>query len=113
MPGEEDVVERVREFLKVMRRAEPAASRAFLQLARSLGELSIGGKVAELVALGIAIATGCDYCVLFHARRALEEGATCRELYDAAAVALLMRGGPALQPASLLLSVCRPEEQES
>ncbi|NPA05774.1 MAG: carboxymuconolactone decarboxylase family protein [Crenarchaeota archaeon] len=107
----EDVVEKVRRFLKEFRRIEPEAGKAFLQLVRATGSLSIGAKTAELVALGIAIAAGCEYCVRVHARRALEEGASCRELFDVAAVAILMRGGPALQLASLLLDFCGEEGQ--
>ncbi len=85
----------------------------FKKLVEATGRLSIGRKTAELIALGIAIAIGCEYCVEYHAREALRAGATRDELLDVLVVALLMRGGPAIPAATRLVKVLEEAGGES
>lgn len=51
-------------------------------------------KTKELIALGIGIARMCEGCIISHTRGALKAGATKAEIADAAAVAVMMSGGP-------------------
>ncbi len=74
------------------------------------GELSM--KVKELMAVSIAIATRCEGCLTYHLRNALEEGATAKEVYEAADVAIMMGGGPAVVYAALLDEML-PQFQEA
>lgn len=53
-------------------------------------------KTKELIALGIAIAIRCSYCIGIHTEKALKAGATEEEIMEAATVSVLMGGGPAL-----------------
>ncbi len=50
----------------------------------------------ELIALGIAIASQCEYCIVVHADKALKAGITREEIGEVCGVAALMGGGPAL-----------------
>lgn len=56
------------------------------------------GKVApsikELTAVAIAVATGCEDCIVYHAAAAKKHGATREELAEMLAVAVEMAGGP-------------------
>ncbi|MFW6385625.1 MAG: carboxymuconolactone decarboxylase family protein [Candidatus Hadarchaeota archaeon] len=53
-------------------------------------------KSKQLVALGAAITAGCKYCIGLHVKDAFRAGATKEEIYEAALVAVLMGGSPAL-----------------
>ncbi|MEZ4728165.1 MAG: carboxymuconolactone decarboxylase family protein [Caldilineaceae bacterium] len=64
------------------------------------GELS--AKVKELMAVAIAIVLQCEGCIIYHLRNALEAGASEKEVYEAADVAILMGGGPAVVYAAQL-----------
>jgi AhpD family alkylhydroperoxidase len=58
------------------------------------GKLSI--KEKQLIALGIAVSTRCEFCIYVHTAGAMESGATEEEIVEAASVAVYMGGGPAL-----------------
>jgi len=53
-------------------------------------------KTKELIALALGIASGCEWCIVIHTKKALEAGATREEILEAAYVAVLMAGGPAV-----------------
>ncbi|MBS3815229.1 MAG: carboxymuconolactone decarboxylase family protein [Hadesarchaea archaeon] len=53
-------------------------------------------KTKELVALGTAITARCKYCIGLHVRNSLSAGATKEEILEAASVAIMMGGNPAL-----------------
>lgn len=53
-------------------------------------------KTKELIAIAIAVHAGCERCIYIHTKKALEAGATREEILEAAFVAVLMGGGPAL-----------------
>ncbi len=53
-------------------------------------------KTKELIALGTAITARCKYCIAIHVKKSLAAGATREEILEAATVAILMGGGPAL-----------------
>lgn len=53
-------------------------------------------KTKELIALGIAVAVRCSYCIGIHVEKCFQAGATPEEIMEAATVAVLMGGGPAL-----------------
>jgi len=57
------------------------------------GKLSI--KEKELIALGIAVSKGCEFCIYYHTANVMKHGATEEEILEAASVAFYMGGGPA------------------
>jgi AhpD family alkylhydroperoxidase len=67
----------------------------FQGLMRESGEGGLGAKDKELIALGIAIALRCESCIYAHVEKCLKAAATPRQVMDAAAVAVMMGGGPA------------------
>src|SRR3546814_16476887 len=52
-------------------------------------------KTKELIAVAVAHATQCPYCIRGHTERALRQGATQQELMEAIWVAVEMRAGSA------------------
>lgn len=57
------------------------------------GELSVQTK--ELIALAIAIVRQCDGCIASHARGAVRQGVTAKQVAEMIGVTVLLSGGPA------------------
>ena len=53
-------------------------------------------KTKELIALGMALTARCKYCIGIHTQKCFAAGATEKEIWEVAAVAVMMCGGPAL-----------------
>jgi len=87
-----------------IRHALPDVVKGFtemMQAAEKDGVLS--HKVKELVTLGIAISTRCDYCIVAHVAACLKAGATREEIMEVCGVAILMGGGPSYTYTALVL----------
>jgi AhpD family alkylhydroperoxidase len=71
-----------------------SAWRRFTAAAHADGALS--RKHKELIAIAISLVKGCERCVSYHVRSAIDADATDDEIKEAALVAVIMDGGPAL-----------------
>ncbi|GAA0298725.1 carboxymuconolactone decarboxylase family protein [Rhodovulum strictum] len=87
--------------LKRLNKAIPEATKAFGALGKAVKE---GGtldfKTKEFVALGIAVATRCEACIVLHMEALVRVGATRDEVGDVLAMAIQMGGGPAMMYAA-------------
>lgn len=54
----------------------------------------ISPAVKEMTAVAIAVATGCEDCIVYHTAAAKKHGATREELAEMLAVSVEMAGGP-------------------
>ena len=64
--------------------------------------MALDRKTKELINIGISISAQCEWCIAFHARAALDAGASEDEIISAGFMAVLMHGGPALMYMMLL-----------
>ncbi len=69
------------------------AFRAFSHAVFAAG--AIDAKTKQLIAVAVAHATQCPYCIRSHTKAALREGCSSRELMEAIWVAVEMRAGGA------------------
>ena len=77
-------------------KAVPDAMRAYRGLMEAVNkDGALDTKTKELMALAIAIATGCEGCINYHVREAIRKGAAREEIAETASVAIEMGGGPA------------------
>jgi AhpD family alkylhydroperoxidase len=75
--------------------------KAFGQLSQAAtGPGSLDVKTKELIALGIAVAARCDDCIAFHAKAAVEQGASRDEVLETLGLAIYMGAGPSVMYAS-------------
>jgi AhpD family alkylhydroperoxidase len=73
------------------------AMRGFKLLGRAAyADGSLSPKHKELIALALSIASRCDPCVAWHAKRVHETGATRDEVLETIGVAVQMGGGPSM-----------------
>ena len=66
----------------------------FMDAVMTPGKLDVRTK--ELIALATALTARCKYCIGMHVESALKAGVSEEEIWEAATVAVLMGGGPAL-----------------
>ena len=71
---------------------------AIAQAALKDGALDV--KTKELIALAISVAVRCDDCIAFHAKAAVERGATREEILETLGMAIYMGAGPSVMYAS-------------
>ncbi len=98
-----------RDQLRSLNKALPDATRAFGGLGKAVKE---GGvldfKTKEFVALGIAVATRCEACIVLHVEALIRAGATRAEIGDVLAMTIQMGGGPSMMYAAKALE-CHDE----
>jgi len=68
-------------------------------------EGKISPAMKELTAVAIAVAKGCDDCIVYHAAAARKHGASREELAEMLAVSIEMAGGPGAVYAAKALEV--------
>ena len=102
--GAKEELKRAQDWMKTFGEQSPDSMKCFQSLMGAVEEEKVlSAKTKELMAIAISITQQCEWCIAFHVNNALEEGATEEEVMEAAWVAVLMGGGPALMHAGLVL----------
>jgi AhpD family alkylhydroperoxidase len=88
-------------MLRDLRKGSPDVMKAFSAMAQSaLAPKVLDTKTKELIALAIGVATRCDDCIAFHAKAAVEQGASDEEILETLAMTVYMGAGPSVMYAS-------------
>ena len=91
----------LRQPLRELRGGSPEVMKGFSAIAQAaLKPGAIDAKTKELIALAISVAIRCDDCIAFHAKAAVERGATRAEVLETLGMAIYMGAGPAAMYAS-------------
>jgi len=95
----ESTKEFYQEFPKQMAQAQKALPDTFKGFGAlfqgTMKDSALKTKEKELIALGIAMAQRCKPCINLHVQKSIEAGNSREEILEAAAVAVVMQGGPA------------------
>jgi AhpD family alkylhydroperoxidase len=87
--------------LKKMDSLVPEAMKAFWAFDKAaVADGSIPVKFKELIAVAVAVATQCPYCIDIHRGNARKAGATDAEMIEAAMIAASLRAGAAVTHAT-------------
>jgi AhpD family alkylhydroperoxidase len=88
--------EKFRNDMAKMKEQTPDLVNAFAGLfSKVMKDGALTVKEKELIALGIGVTQHCAPCIRLHIQKSLEAGATKEQVLEAAAVAVVMGGGPA------------------
>ncbi|MEJ1160858.1 carboxymuconolactone decarboxylase family protein [Prosthecomicrobium sp. N25] len=88
-------------WLRDLRAGAPDVMKAFSAMAQSaLAPKALDTKTKELIALAVGVAVRCDDCIAFHAKAAVDQGATEAEIAETLAMAVYMGAGPSVMYAS-------------
>lgn len=99
---------RARSRIGAFAKASPGLMKGFAEVSRAAtaaGSFTAAQK--ELLAVALAVAKGCDDCILYHVDAARRHGAVEAALVEALEVAVEMGGGPAVMYAAKALEVFR------
>jgi AhpD family alkylhydroperoxidase len=100
-----------RETAQKRRDLAPETQAAFDAFSRQVfAEGALSARMKQIIAVAVAHATQCPYCIQGHSKAALRAGATQAELMEAIWVATEMRAGGAYAHSTLALSVFEREE---
>ncbi|MHB1709263.1 MAG: carboxymuconolactone decarboxylase family protein [Thermoplasmataceae archaeon] len=94
---ESDKLQEIQNLMKYLGSEVPENMNAFgsfIQSVQKDGKLSL--KVKELISIALSVSSQCEWCIPYHTRMALQNGATEDEILEAGMVAVLMYGSPAL-----------------
>jgi AhpD family alkylhydroperoxidase len=95
-------------MLRDLRAGSPEVMKAFATMAQTaLAPKALDVKTKELIALAIGVATRCDDCIAFHAKAAVEHGASDEEVAETLAMTIYMGAGPSVMYASHALQAFR------
>jgi len=87
--------------LRNLREDMPEVMKTFAGMSQAaLASKALDGKTKELIALAVAVAVRCDDCIAFHAKAAVEQGASRDEVAEALGTAIYMGAGPSVMYAS-------------
>jgi AhpD family alkylhydroperoxidase len=93
----QESVDQVNKMMATLSKHQPESLRHFKAfMGQVLKEGTLDTKTKGLITVGTAITARCKYCIALHVKKALEAGATKDEIFEAATVAMLMGGGPAM-----------------
>ena len=96
-----DSVKELSGSLRNLRGGAPEVMKAFANIAQAaLSAKALDSKTKELIALAISVAVRCDDCIAFHAKAAVEHGATRDEVAEVLGMAIYMGAGPSAMYAS-------------
>jgi len=91
--------------LRALNKLIPETTKAFGALGKTVKEDNgpLDFKAKEFVALGIAVATKCEACIVLHVQALVRIGATRAEIGDVLAMTIQMGGGPSMMYAAKAL----------
>jgi len=101
----DDKLKATQNQLRNLNKANPAATKGFGELSKGVKESDgpIDFKTKEYVTLGIAVAQGCESCIVLHIKALVRTGATREEVADVLGMTIQMGGGPAMMYAAKAL----------
>jgi AhpD family alkylhydroperoxidase len=95
-----------REIARTRRDLAPKTQAAFDTFSREVfAEGALSAKMKQIVAVAVAHATQCPYCIKGHTKAALRSGASREELMEAIWVATEIRAGGAYAHSALAIDV--------
>lgn len=90
-------VDEVNNLIEELRKELPKRMEAFDNYWKVSEEKSaLDTKTKQLINVALSVAAQCEWCIAYHVRSAFNKGATHQEILDAASMAVLMHGSPAL-----------------
>lgn len=96
-----DLTKQLGGMLRDLRVGNPDVMKTFSSMAQvALAPKALDTKTKELIALAIGVATRCDDCIAFHAKAAVDQGASEAEVQETLSMAIYMGAGPSVMYAS-------------
>ena len=103
-----ELKQRIRDDFETFRECMPGIGRAYEAMPQEVyADGALGGRTKRLMALCVAVASGCRGCILYQTDHALEHGAGAEEILEACGVAMSMGGTMAAAEATRVVQYLR------
>lgn len=100
-----DYMTGMKDDIRTLNKTIPDTARAFGGLSKQVKDSGVlDVRTKEFIALGIAVAQGCEPCIGFHTEMLAKLKTPRADVADALAMAIQMGGGPALMYAAKALA---------
>jgi len=97
MEKSSEKLEEINQILIRLKKKYPVETDAFMNFMKQTeAGPALGHKEKEIINIALSVAAQCEWCISLHVKYALAAGATEDEIVEAAYLAVLMHGGPAL-----------------
>lgn len=101
--AEKNLMGEIKETMEFAGEAAPELQNKFMEFNRVvLGKGILSVKEKELIAIALSLSSSCEWCITFHVKMALQNGASKKEIVEAAYVSVLMSGAPSLMHMHIL-----------
>ncbi|WP_371804928.1 carboxymuconolactone decarboxylase family protein [Candidatus Lokiarchaeum ossiferum] len=92
----------------------PKAIKGFTQYIHSAEkDGALSAKIKQIIMVSVSVAQQCEWCIVYHTRKALDYGATRDELLEACMVTGLMGGGPSMMYSGIVISTIEDFQKEN
>ena len=99
----EELLRGVSEVMEYTAGVKGDAQKGFMEFNKAvLTPGALDFKTKELIAVALSLASTCEWCITYHAKMAIDAGASEEEIVEASFVAVLMAGAPALMHMEIL-----------
>ncbi|PNR97655.1 carboxymuconolactone decarboxylase family protein [Petrotoga olearia] len=105
-----DTLQQAMDWMKEFSKTNPEQMKSFQKMMNAIEKeegAALDKKTKAIIAVALSIANGCEWCIAYNVKSALEASATEEEILEAAWVAVLMGGSPALMHAGLVLEALK------
>jgi AhpD family alkylhydroperoxidase len=101
--AEKDLMAEVMETMAFAGENAPNLQGKFMEFNKAvLGKGLLSVKQKELIAIALSLSSSCEWCITYHVKMALQNGASKAEIVEASYIAVLMSGAPALMHMHIL-----------
>jgi AhpD family alkylhydroperoxidase len=81
----------------------PKAMNAFIESMHAVGkDGALSAKFKQILATALSVQQQCEWCIVYHTKKAMDLGATDDELLEACMMTGMMAGGPAFMHSRLV-----------
>jgi AhpD family alkylhydroperoxidase len=65
---------------------------------------ALSAKMKQIIMVSVSVAKQCEWCIVYHTKKALDFGATRDELLEACMVTGLLGGGPSMMYSGIVIN---------
>ncbi len=104
-------LKQIQKLLEELKEIDPEKISAFQRfvLTTEKEDGILSKKVKSLINISLSVSAQCEWCIALHVKDALENGASEKEIVDAAMQAVMMHGGPALMYMILVMDALKQD----
>ena len=104
MKSARKLYEESKETFAQLNEFNPTAIKGFTEYVHSAEmDGALSAKMKQIIMVAVSVAQKCEWCIVYHTKKALDYGATQEELLESCMVTGLMGGGPAMMYSKLVI----------